>query len=216
LNEEILVDVVEYLVAYGLQGEFGRFRPVRPMACRRGDRVVVRSQRGLEIGAVLREATQRHAHFLPNTTVGALLRQASPEDEDQSEIQRQRAGQLLDRSARLAQEQGLPLEVIDAEFLLDGEHAVLHHLRWQDCDVRPFVSTLSRAFAVQLTLADLTRSHQEEPHHEEAGCGACGSGGCGRCGSGGGCATCGSARPEEVQAYFAQLRQKMDRRYTLL
>jgi cell fate regulator YaaT (PSP1 superfamily) len=206
------VDVVEYLVGYGLQGEFGRFRPVRPVVCRRGDRVVVRSPRGLEIGAVLREATARHAHFLPNTTLGQLLRRLTPEDEQQQCTQQRRGQQLLERAARLAEEFGLPLEVLDAEVLLDGAHAVLHHLRWQDCDMRPFVSTLSREFEVHLALADLTGPQPEEDH----GCGSCGSGGCGSCGSKGGCGSCGSARPADMQAYFAELRQKMERRRTLL
>jgi hypothetical protein len=206
------VDVVEYLVGYGLQGEFGRFRPFRPILCRRGDRVVVRSLRGLEVGAVLREATALHAHFLPNTTLGQLLRLPTPDDEQQEQAQQRRGRQLLERAAGLAEEFGLPLEVLDAEVLLDGAHAVLHHLRWQDCDVRPFVSALSREFEVQLTLADLAGPPPEEDH----GCGSCGSGNCGSCGSKGGCGTCGSARPEDVQAYFAELRQKMERRQTLL
>jgi cell fate regulator YaaT (PSP1 superfamily) len=206
------VDVVEYLVGYGVQGAFGRFRPVRPVLCRRGDRVVVQSPRGLEIGAVLREATARHAHFLPNTTLGRLLRLPTPEDEQQEQAEHRRAQELLERAGRLAEEFGLPLEVLDAEVLLDGAHAVLHQLRWQDCDVRPFVSTLSREFEVELALADLAGPQPEEEH----GCGSCGSGGCGSCGSKGGCGSCGSARPEEVQAYFAGLRQKMERRHTLL
>jgi hypothetical protein len=207
------MDAVEYLVGYGRQGDFGRFRPVRPLACRRGDRAVVRSPRGLELGEVLRPATPRHAHFLPNTTVGTLLRLPGPEDERQDRAMHQRAQELLGRGTELAEQQGLPLELLDAEVLLDGEHAVVHLLRAGECDVRPFVSTLSREFAVQLSLADLAAPR---PPAEEGGCGSCGAGGCGSCGSGGGCGSCGSARPQDVAAYFAELRQKMDRRHTLL
>jgi hypothetical protein len=49
---------------------------------------------------------------------------------------------------------------------------------------------------------------REEP--ESHGCGDCGSGDCGSggCGSGG-CGTCGSMDAEEVQAYFAGLREQM-------
>jgi cell fate regulator YaaT (PSP1 superfamily) len=205
---------LEYLLRYGLQGDFGRFRPVRPLACRRGDRAVVRSPRGLEIAEVLRAAAPGHAVFLPNTTVGQLLRLVTPEDERAAARRLEQGRQLFDRATRLAAETGLPLEVLDAEVLLDGAHAVLHHLRWGACDVRPFVSTLSREFELQLTLADLTRAQSAA---EEAGCGRCGSpGGCGSCGSPGGCGTCGSASPQEVQAYFAGLREQMERRRTNL
>jgi hypothetical protein len=210
-------DDLEYLFRYGLQGDFGRFRPVHPLTCRRGDRAVVRSPRGLEIGEMLREAAPGHAVFLPNTTVGQVLRLVTPEDE-QAAARMQKCGQeLFDRATRLAAELGLPLEVIDAEVLLDGGHAVLHHLHWEVCDVRPFVSTLSREFQLRLTLADLTRFQPAPAPAEEGGCGSCGSeGGCGSCGSVGGCGSCSSPRPQEVQAYFAELRERMERRTSLL
>ena len=132
----------EYLLSYGTAGEFGRFRPARPLACRRGDRVVVRSHRGLELGALLCEATPGHAHYLPNTSVGQLVRPAGPDDERAADRQAERAGELFDGARRLAAELGLPLEVLDVEVLLDGEQAILHHLHWAEFDERDLVAGL--------------------------------------------------------------------------
>jgi cell fate regulator YaaT (PSP1 superfamily) len=208
--------IEEYLAGYGLLGEFGRFRPLRPLSCQRGDRIVVRSHRGLEIARVLRQATQQHAHFLPNTTLGQILRPLTPDDE-QAEQERQQEGQrLLARATALAAQLQLPLELLDVEILLDGEHAVLHHLRWADADLRPFVSTLSREHAVTLTLEDL--SQPREPAAEGCGREGCGhgEGGCGSSSSGGGCASCGVAHASADQARFAALRQQMERRTPLL
>jgi hypothetical protein len=171
---------------------------------------VVLSPRGVEVGRVLRQATPGLARHLPNTTLGQLLRVCGPDDERQAQAQRDRGTRLLDRAAALAGELGLPLDFFDVEVLLDGAHAVLHQVRAAACDVRPLVSTLSREFDLQVSLADLAA-----PAEEEHGCGSCGSGGCGSCGSGG-CGSCGSASPREVQEYFAGLRQEMDRRRTLL
>src|SRR5579884_3122172 len=140
------MDAVEYLVGYGQCGDFGRFRAAATLSCRRGARVVVNTPRGVEVGTVLREATPRHAHFLPNTTVGALLRPCTPDDETALDRLRDRGQELFERARALAAELALPLEPIDVEVLLDGTHAVLHHLRFADCDVRPLVSTLSREF----------------------------------------------------------------------
>src|SRR5579872_7255781 len=120
---------LEFLLSYGLRGEFGRFRASRPVACRRGDRAVVRSHRGLEVAEVLREAVPGHAVFLPNTSVGQFLRLVTPDDERTEAELRRRGGAVLERGNRLAAEMGLPLEVLDVEMLLDGEHAVVHHLR---------------------------------------------------------------------------------------
>jgi hypothetical protein len=208
------MDSLEYLLGYGLRGDFGRFRAARPLACRRGDRAVVRSHRGLELAEVLCPARPGHAAFLPNTSVGELLRLAAPDDEAAAARLRARGQELLGRAAALAAELALPLEVIDAEVLLDGKHADLHHLRWAECDVRPFVGTLAREFDLYLTLTDLSVPHAEA---EEPGCGRenCGGGNCGSCGSGGGCATCG-ASGGDVKAYFAELRERMARGRTTL
>src|SRR5438046_2991814 len=104
------MDDLEYLIGYGLVGDFCRFRAFRPLPGARGDRVVVRSHRGMEIGEVLRPASAHHATYLPNTTVGQLLRRATPEDEGVAVEMRCRGQRLLERAAQLAQEQALPLE----------------------------------------------------------------------------------------------------------
>lgn len=208
------MQVREYLASFGLTGEFGRFRAVSPLHVRRGERVVVRGARGVEIASVLREATPRHAHFLPNTSVGQLLRRVTPADEQTEMDMHQRAQQLFVRGGQLAVDLGLPLVLLDVEALLDGEHAVLHTLRRDHADMRPFVSTLSREFAVHITLADLSHD-REGAEAAEAGCGRpdCGQregGGCSTCGSGGS-GSCGSSDVD-----FAQLRQQMERQRTAL
>jgi cell fate regulator YaaT (PSP1 superfamily) len=217
------MDAEEYLASFGLSGEFGRFRAATALHLRRGERVVVRGPRGVEIAEILRQATPRHAHFLPNTSVGQLLRRLTPADEQNESAMRARARQLFERGGQLAAEMGLPLMLLDVEVLLDGEHAVLHQLRGEDADVRPFVSALSREFAMHITLVDLSRDREgaaEEESDEHAGCGRpdCGQredGGCSTCGSGG-CGSCGSAQPRDMELYFAQLREQMERQRTTL
>src|SRR5947208_908343 len=104
---------MEYLLSYGNAGDFGRFRPVRPMQCRRGDRAVVRTHRGEEIGVVLCEATPGHAHFLPNTTLGQIVRLASADDEAVARTLRKRSEQIFADSRRLASDLALPFEILD-------------------------------------------------------------------------------------------------------
>jgi cell fate regulator YaaT (PSP1 superfamily) len=204
--------LAEYLVSYGKAGDFGRFRPVRSLSCRRGDRAVLRTSRGREMGTVLCEARQGHALFLPNTSVGEILRLANPEDQELLDRLGERAQRLLADGRRLAGEMQLPVELLDVEILLDGEHAILHHLRWLECDVRPLVSTLSRAFQLHIML-EVMSTPPADSEDEVHGCGKpnCGKedgGSCASCGTGGGCSSCGLARTE-VQAYFAGLREQM-------
>lgn len=208
----------EYLLNYGALGDFGRFYPVVPLVCRRGQRAVVRSPRGVELATVLGEARPGHAAFLPNTTVGQLLRLATREDEEAARVRLREGERLIEAARSLAAELGLPLEVIDAEVLLDGEHAIVHVVRWADFDPRPFVSGLSRRFEVHLALEDLTASvgrPAEEPEHAGGGCGRPGCGqesGGGGCGTSGGCSTCGIDKVADIRAYFARLRAEKDQK----
>jgi cell fate regulator YaaT (PSP1 superfamily) len=196
--------VHDYLVSYGCAGDFGRFHPVKPFACRRGDRAVIRTTRGLELGSVLCPTAPGHAQFLPNTTVGHLLRIAGPDDIEAARGMQARGEDVFAEGRGLAAELGLPLEILDAEVLLDGQRAVVYFVRWAACDMRSFVSGLSRQHAMQIELHDVSRVEQ--------GCGKpnCGrsKGGCDSCGEGG-CGSCGSQDSGDFQAYFAELREQM-------
>ena len=209
---------LDCLVSYGTGGDFGRFRARAPLELRRGRRVVVRTPRGVEVGRVLRPSDDRVARWLPNTSVGELLRLTTDDDEQHARRLAARSGELLARGGQLIERMALPLALIDAEVLFDGKNAVLHEVRWQPCDVRELVRPLSAEFDLVITLADLSAPVAED--HEDHGCGSCGSGGCGSCSSGG-CGSCGAAgvpapAAEDVMAHFAALRERMERRVPLL
>lgn len=202
---------LEYLISHGRAGSFGRFRSPVPMNLGRGTAVVVRGERGLELGEVLRPATPRHAAQLPAS--GELVRSASEDDLAAARTVAVRAGELLVRAGELIAELHLPLAVLDAEVLLDGSRGTLFLVRRGSCDVRELVRPLSREFELILAAEDLTAETAD------GGCGSCGTGGgCGSgdCGSGscgtGGCGSgsCASASPEEIRAYFLGLREKME------
>lgn len=214
------MDLTEYLLTFGSMGEVGRFRPARPVRCRRGEKAVVESCRGLELGEVLCLATPGHARHFVNTSVGKLLRPANADDELLATQMQARAGRLLEDSLQLSTDWGLSLEILDVEVLLDGAHAVLHHLSNSAFDDEPLVRRLSERHAVTLTLHNLAAPPPLD-FHEEAGCGSCGSlgeGGCGSCSSGG-CGSCAhdsttAVRPVATSnltpAHFAALRQQME------
>jgi hypothetical protein len=205
----------EYLVGYGLAGEFGRFRTVRAIECERGNRVVVRTCRGVEAGHVLRPAAPGHARFLPNTTVGQLLRLFGSDDAATEAELAVRRSAVWERALQLADQMSMPLEIVDVEMLHDGEHVVLHHLCGTACDMRPFVSTLARECDLHILLANITGQAGagllEEEQSVGESCGNCGSegGGCGSC-AGGGCGSCGTT-PVADQSRFSALREQMDR-----
>lgn len=182
----------EYLVGYGKTGAFGRFRPCYPVRCVRGDSVVVRTDEGLELGTVLCEATAGHARFLPNTTVGEFVRVVTARDAHVAACLELRAQELFGDARRLVAELALPLEVLDADVLLDGKLARVHYLGSATCDPRPLLETLADRHHLLIRLHNLAEVDEASREDEHETCGSCGS--CGSC-SAGGCGSCAVAVP---------------------
>jgi hypothetical protein len=197
----------ELLVGHGCAALLSRCPPPESLCPSRGDRVVLRSRRGLEIGTVLAEAS------VSAVSAGELLRLATADDERLAETGRERGRRLVADAERLVGERSLPISPLDAEVLLDDATAVLHVLKWGDCEVTPLVEELRRASGLAVTLWDVSK-----PAAPTGGCGkeGCGGGNCGSCGEsgGGGCSTggCSSGQfksADELTAYFAELRRQM-------
>ena len=150
----------DYLLNYGSAGDFGPFHSEEPLACRRGDRVVVRSHRGQELGVIMRPATEEHARLLEGKFVGQILRLATPGDVELASRMQARSQSLFQDTRQLLAQLQLPMELLDAEVLLDGRQAVLHYLRWQECDPRPLMESLSQKYRLLVTLHDLALMHE--------------------------------------------------------
>jgi cell fate regulator YaaT (PSP1 superfamily) len=199
-----------YLVGYGRTGGFALFRAAAPLACRRGDAVVVRTRRGLELGQVLCPAGDRHARLLPVPCEGELLRLATADDRRLSAFQRRREQPLFEDCQRLVAAWGLPTAVLDVEALLDGERALVQYLAWEEADLGRLAGALAERHGVEVAFEDLTPPAEGE----HGGCGKpdCGggSGGCDSCSSGGGCATGCGAGKADLRDYFAHLRTRME------
>src|SRR5262245_43673581 len=88
----------EYLVSHGKTGALGRFVAASPEPYRRGDRVVVRGERGLTVGVVLCETTERQARLLGGVSQGQLLGHFGPEQEAARRDALHREQQIFDAS----------------------------------------------------------------------------------------------------------------------
>ena len=180
-----------YLVQYGLARPLGRFETLPNLEdettpVERGTVVVVRTHRGTELGRVLAEAPPEPDSDIPPAPI---LRVAAPDDLDRD----RRAS--LDRQARFEacravfEDGAWPIDLIDAEPLLDEGRTVLHYLGPHKLDASGLVAAFRARCGLDVVLepAGLDAEEPEpvaepEPH----GCGSCGSSS-GGCGSGGGC-----------------------------
>lgn len=212
-----------YLVTHGKSAALGSFLTPEPMCLRRGERVVVATARGQEVGEVLCPAGVRQQQLLGAGPPGLILRLLTEADEARLEQLRERAEGLFEESVRLVRELDLPLEILDVDMLLDDQ-AVLQFLGSEAVDVALFAQTLEQRWAVRIRLENLAAGasghgasgNGADEHERGCGkpdCGRTSGGGCTSCGEGGcasgGCSSCGSTGVD-LRAYFAHLRSKME------
>jgi cell fate regulator YaaT (PSP1 superfamily) len=211
--------VICYLVQFGRSGFVGRF--TSSALLERGARVIVRGPRGVEPGVVLCEPDEPFAVSL--AAEGEVIRIAMVEDEARIAAFSARESELLAVANECVAERELPLTFVDAELTLD-DRLILHGLAWNACDATPLFAELSSRFNLSVRLLDISQTAVTHDPKQSAGCGKpdCGSGegSCSSCGTEssdakGGCSTGSCSRgkvksADELTAYFADLRQKME------
>jgi hypothetical protein len=173
-------------------GEIGRFRSANELE--RGSRALVRTSRGLEVGAVLRPVSTRLAEMMHDQPTGDVVRPMDDAD-DQAALQRESTAVAL-----LARAEQLGAALLDAEVLFDGSRAVLYHVGLDNEMLRDAIRQMSREFGLTISAEGLGLPRVT---------GGCGSGGCG---------SCGTVTHDDVRSYFAGLREQMEahRRVPLL
>ncbi len=195
--------MAEYLVQYGRSAFVGRF--ASEVALARGDRAVIDSPRGRELGTVLCEPEQPSAQL-----DGNVVRRSYAHEESATDI----ANRILEAATAAILRDGHSALVLDCEVLLDGG-AILHVVAWEPVDLTPILEELSVSFARSVRLFDLsTVTVPADP--TKCGKPDCGSGGCSSCGTGGGCGTSSCSRgvaksSDDLTAQFRELREAMER-----
>jgi cell fate regulator YaaT (PSP1 superfamily) len=197
----------QFIVGFGKSGALGVFNAPAPLLLRRGDRVIVRTPRGIEVGSVLCPATVRQARLLGATASGALLRPLSDADAALLVAQQQLAQQVYAVARKQAQE--LDAEILDVEVFFDGRQAIVQFVG-ESSGLDDVAQILEHCFTLEVRLENLAQAVHDADH---GGCGKpdCGrdAGGCSTCSTGGGCSSCGSSKVD-LRPYFAHLREKME------
>ncbi len=202
----------QFLVAFGKSGVVGAFALEEPTAFRRGQRVIIETDRGLEIGAIVRPATLTQARVFGTAASGRIVRLASADDEGEMRRLAERAEALFEAARGEVAQAGLNLEILDIDWLLDGQTAIIQFVGKEE-GTEQFAETLGQRFGITVRCENLAVPTVNEPEPESARCDKpdCGkeAGGCSTCSTGGGCSSCGSAKTD-ISPYFAHLRKDME------
>ena len=145
----------KYVVRYGVMRMLGHFETSNGDQYARGSQVVVRSERGMEVGEVLCPAGDRTAESLAESPGGQLMRSLTADDE--RELDRIHDGE---RSAfatanRMVTERNLQMQLVDIECLFGGERVVLYYLAEKRVDFRELVKALAGEFQTRVEMRQI-------------------------------------------------------------
>jgi cell fate regulator YaaT (PSP1 superfamily) len=133
----------------------GEYEAPEEMPCRRLSQVIVRTERGLETGEILGEATARALSMIAEPTRGQVVRVMTAEDLEIQVRQRETTQKEFDTCQRLIEERHLPMALVDVEHLFGGERIVFYFLAEKRVDFRELVKELARAFHTRIEMRQI-------------------------------------------------------------
>jgi cell fate regulator YaaT (PSP1 superfamily) len=121
----------------------------------RGQEVILRTERGLEVGQLLCPATPRAVELITEPTHGRILRLLAENDRAQRERLRAIEERELETCVRFVQQRCLQMELVDVEHLFGGERIVFYFLAEKRVDFRELVKDLAREYQTRIEMRQI-------------------------------------------------------------
>ena len=144
-----------YIVRHGVIRFLGEFSPEGNRVYRRHDRVVVRSERGLEAGEVLCEATPAAVAYIEEPTKGQIVRELNADDRRELEKQSEREESALSICKKLIADRKLQMDLIDVEHLFGGDRLIFYFVAEKRVDFRDLVRDLAKEFRTRIEMRQI-------------------------------------------------------------
>lgn len=145
----------DYIVRYGAMRFLGVFTAAGGNGYRRGMRVIVRTDRGLEAGEVLCEGSQDAVQRIKDPAEGQILRRMTPEDAHEAAQIREQAQRELDVCQQFVGRLRLPMDLVDIEHIFGGERIVIYYLADNRVDFRELVRMLASEFQTRIEMRQI-------------------------------------------------------------
>lgn len=121
----------------------------------RGRIVIARTNRGLERGEVLCEATDRVIAQMSDPLNGSIQRDATLADEQEYQQIQKSLEQDFELCKGLIRETGLPMSLVDVERIFGGELVVVYYTADDRVDFRELVKKLSGKFQTRIEMRQI-------------------------------------------------------------
>jgi cell fate regulator YaaT (PSP1 superfamily) len=141
-----------YVVRCGSMRKLGVCTTGRGETFLRGAQVIVRTDRGLEAGEVLCEATDQAVAQLQDPGRGQVLREMTADDRRERSRLEAHEPQVYDVCAEAVTRFGLPMQLVDVEHIFGGERIVVYFLAENRVDFRELVKHLASELQTRIEM----------------------------------------------------------------
>lgn len=149
-------EATRFVVRYGSMRLLGEFTARRQHSVRRGDDVIVRTDRGVEYGTVLSVADERTGQFLgDHARGGRILRLASDEDRRSLQEVAEREIRFFADAEQMISERRMQMQLVDVEQVFGGERIVFYYLAEKRVDFRELVKGMAREFNARIEMRQI-------------------------------------------------------------
>lgn len=144
-----------YIVRHGVMRLLGIYEATNGEGYPRGTQVVVRSERGLELGEILCEATERAVQTLAEPTGGQVLRAATREDLLDAQRLQEQEREEFQTCQQFIRNRNLQMELVDVEHLFGGERIIFYFLAEKRVDFRELVKDLAHEYQTRIEMRQI-------------------------------------------------------------
>ena len=134
-------------------GVYDAFPPVPALG--RGAAVILRTDRGQEVGEVLCPATPQAIAAVPDPTRGQILRAVTADDREKIDRLRTVQANEFAGATRLIAQHRLAMQIVDVEHLFGGERIIFYFLAENRVDFRELVRSMAREFHARIELRQI-------------------------------------------------------------
>jgi len=146
--------MASYIVRYGEMRFLGVFAAASEQTYRRGEQVIVRTERGLEAGEVLCDA-EAAPNLLASAAGGQILRATTSEDMLELKRIREQAEQEFQLCAHHVARLGLQMKLVELEHIFGGERIIVYYLAENRVDFRELVRVLAGEFQTRVEMRQI-------------------------------------------------------------
>ena len=148
--------MARFVIRYGVMRFLGVLSARGNDSYIRGDQVIARTPRGLEVGEVLSFADEETVKHLKEAPTGQILRKMTVGDSSEWSHLSQKLTESFETCRQFVNKLDLPMELVDIEQMFGGERLVIYYLSESRVDFRDLVKQLASEFQTRIEMRGYT------------------------------------------------------------